>query len=194
MVNVILRKEQFALLVACLPVFATFAGSARSPVNELKVDFPADAGVVNVRAEPYSDIFMEDTTASPHGGFLIEGKLRLWARQFNVENFVNERIPATLDNRGGQVWILGIKTEQGNRLVTTRNSGKTEILGGLVYTVTSHEGRPAFIVENADFALSVLERCFMGKPMNPVVRETLGENTKSLGPNSVIGLYVSGEK
>jgi hypothetical protein len=137
---------------------------------------------------------MEDTTASPHGGFLTAGKLRLWARQFNVENFVNAKISATLDNRGGQVWILGLKTEQGNRLVATRDGGKTEILGGLVYTVTPHEGRPAFIVENADLGLSVLERCFMGKPMNPVVRETLSEETKSLGPNSVIGLYVSGKR
>jgi hypothetical protein len=140
------------------------------------------------------DIFMEDTTATPHGGFLLEGKVRLWARQFNVENFVNEKIPATLDNRGGQVWILGLKTEQGNRLVATRQGGKTEILGGLVYTVTPHEGRPAFMVEDADLGLSVLERCFMGKPMDPVVRETLGGQTKSLGPTSVIGLYVSGKR
>lgn len=140
------------------------------------------------------DIFMEDTTATPHGGFLIDGKLRLWARQFNVENFVNENISATLDNRGAQVWILGLKTEQGNRLVATRYGGKTEVLGGLVYTVTPHEGRPAFLVENSDFGLSVLERCFMGKPMNPVVRETLGQETRSLGPNSVIGLYVSGNR
>jgi hypothetical protein len=140
------------------------------------------------------DIFMEDTTASPHGGFLIEGRARLWGRQFNLENFVNEKIPATLDNRGAQVWILGLKTEQGNRLVATRKGGKTEILGGLVYTVTPHEGRPGFIVENADLSLSVLERCFMGRPMNPVVQETLGGQTKALGPNSVIGLYVSGKR
>lgn len=140
------------------------------------------------------DIFMEDTTASPHGGFLIDGKLRLWGRQFNVENFVNEKISATLDNCGAQVWILGLKTEQGNRLVATRQGGQTEILGGLVYTVTPHEGRPAFLVENAGFSMSLLERCFMGRPMDPVVRETQGDQTKSLGPHRVIGLYVSGRR
>jgi hypothetical protein len=140
------------------------------------------------------EVFMEDTTASPHGGFLVEGKVRLWGRQFNVENFVNEKITATLENRGGRVWILGLKTEQGNRLVATRPGAQTEILGGLVYTVTTHEGRPGFICEDGDFSMSLLERCYMGKPMDPVVRETLGAQTKSLGQTSVIGLFVSGKR
>ncbi|HYG36936.1 MAG TPA: endopolygalacturonase, partial [Clostridia bacterium] len=136
------------------------------------------------------DVFMEDTTGSPWGIFVFEGKQRVWARQFNVEAFVNESIPATLDNRGSQIWILGLKTEQGNRLVATRDGGKTEILGGLVYTVTGHEGRPAFLNENSSFSMSLLERCYMGKPMDPVVRETRHGITKDLAQKSAIGLFV----
>jgi len=139
------------------------------------------------------EIYLEDTTASPHGGFLFAGRQKVWARQFNVENFINEDIAATLDNRGSDIWILGLKTEQGNRLVATRDAGRTEILGGLVYTINSHQGRPAFINEESSFSMSIRERCFMGTPMDPVVRETRDGVTRDLGQTSVIGLYVGYE-
>lgn len=138
------------------------------------------------------EVYLEDITGSPYGGiFVFEGRdQKVWARQFNVEAFVDEAIPATLDNRGSDVWILGLKTEQGNRLVATRDGGRTEILGGLVYTVTAHDGRPAFLNEDSSLSMSILERCFIGTPMNPVVRETQQGQTRVLNPTAVIGLYV----
>lgn len=136
------------------------------------------------------EIFIEDITGSPGGVFVLEGNQRVWARQFNVEAHVNPLFPSTLENRGSQLWVLGLKTEQGNRLLATRQGGKTEVLGGLVYTVTDHEGRPAFINEESSLSLTLLERCFTGKPMNPVVEETRNGITRTLGKNSVIGLYV----
>ncbi len=139
------------------------------------------------------EVYLEDITASPHGGFLFSGRQKAWARQFNVENFIDDDIAATLDNLGSDLWILGLKTEQGNRLVATREGGRTEILGGLVYTVNSHEGRPAFINEDSSFSMSIRERCFVGTPMDPVVRETRDGVTKDLDQTEIIGLYVGYE-
>lgn len=45
-----------------------------------------------------------------------------------------------LKNDGGQLWILGIKTEGPGTNITTCNGGRTELLGGLVY---SSGGAPA---------------------------------------------------
>lgn len=70
------------------------------------------------------DVFFEDVTLNP---VEIKGQ-RAWFRQFNAEGTG----PAHLRNDGGQVWVLGMKTEGVAAMVDTVNGGKTEILGSLL--------------------------------------------------------------
>lgn len=52
----------------------------------------------------------------------------VWMRQLNTE-FTNS---TRVINNGATLWILGIKTEDGYTVIET-NSGKTELIGGLLY-------------------------------------------------------------
>jgi hypothetical protein len=138
--------------------------------------------------------FLEDVCTSPHGGtVIVEGGARVWARQLNVELFVKKDLPATIDVTASQLWVLGLKTEQGNRLLAARKGAKVEVLGGLVYTVTPHEGRPGFLVEDASMSLSLMEQCYIGKPMDPVARQTQKGVTRELGKGKPLGLFVARE-
>ena len=76
------------------------------------------------------DLFLEDviirqTTVAP-------GQ-RVWARQLNTETLGE---PATkVFNRGGDLWMLGIKTEGKGPVIETLDGGRTELLGTLIYPV-----------------------------------------------------------
>ena len=59
-------------------------------------------------------------------------------------------------NNGGTVWILGLKTEKGGDsintagVIDTESSGSTEVLGGLVYPVTTIPvNQAAFVVNDS---------------------------------------------
>jgi hypothetical protein len=135
------------------------------------------------------EVYLEDVCGCPWGGFVLRGPQKVWARQFNVEMFVKKDLPATVDVAESTLWVLGLKTEQGNRLVASRNGAKVEILGGLIYTVSPHEGRPAFLNEESSLVLSLMEQCFIGKPMDPAIRETREGITREIKRASLIGLY-----
>jgi len=94
---------------------------------------------------------------------------KLWARQLNVENQGTH-----ITNDGGDLWILGYKTERGGTLIHTRGGGRREVLGGFSYTTTAGKLAPMFVNEDSSVWAFFGEICFNGDPFRTLVRETRG--------------------
>jgi hypothetical protein len=91
---------------------------------------------------------------------------QVWARQLNVEN---EGTHVT--NDGGTIWILGYKTERGGTLLSTKNSGRSEVFGTFSYTTTAGKLAPMFVTEDASVFALFTEVCYTGDPFAVLVRE-----------------------
>jgi hypothetical protein len=100
---------------------------------------------------------------------------RVWARQLNVENEGTHVV-----NDGGQLWVLGYKTERGGTLLETRGMGRSEILGGFSYTTTAGKLAPMFVTDNASVFAFFGEVCYNGDPFELIVRETRNGSTSTL--------------
>jgi len=87
----------------------------------------------------------------------------VWARQWNTEGGP-EKVRVNTRNDGGQLWILGMKTEAKSIKVATLNGGRTEILGVLNYNTTGvKDDEPFFRVENGVMSVAgYREVCFVG--------------------------------
>lgn len=73
----------------------------------------------------------------------------VWARQLNVESLDATR--TKIVNKGGTLWILGLKTEGKGTVINTSAGGKTELLGTLIYPVqefTAEEKKQAAFINN----------------------------------------------
>ncbi len=105
-----------------------------------------------------------------------------WARQLNPENEGTKIV-----NNGGKLWILGLKTEKVGTVVATKASGKTEILGGLLYPVQPVPAeQPAFINDASSLSVSIAESCYASNyNYKIIVKETRDRVTKTL-PNTAI--------
>jgi len=117
------------------------------------------------------DMYIEDVVGR---WFRFKGQ-SLWARQFNVEGDGLHVL-----NDGGAAWILGYKTEGGGTLLSTTNGGKTEVLGGLSYTVGKSLPEPMFLIGNASASITFPEVCYNGKPFALIVRQICDGATKEL--------------
>lgn len=106
-------------------------------------------------------VFFEDVSGGPWDVWRSR-RQHIWARQFNPEVWPDSarQKGQHFINDGGTLWILGFKTEEGARttLIETINGGRTEILGGHLYTYDTSKGnsRPMFVTR--DSALSVFAR------------------------------------
>jgi hypothetical protein len=141
------------------------------------------------------DVFIEDVG----GGNWYFGKQNIWARQFNVENAGTH-----ITNDGGNLWILGLKTERGGTIIDTKNGGKTELLGGLAYTTSpSSDGtqkHPMFINNESSISITMAEINYGGAPnyeiyvseiRNNIIRNLLNKSLPNyLGSGKQIPLYV----
>lgn len=94
---------------------------------------------------------------------------KLWARQLNIENQGTH-----LTNDGGDLWILGYKTERGGTLLDTRGGGRSEVLGGFSYTTTAGNLAPMFVNTDSSVWAFFQEVCFNGDPFQVLIRETRG--------------------
>lgn len=121
-----------------------------------------------------SDLYFEDFVT--HN--LKLNKQRVWARQLNVENEGTHIV-----NEGGQLWVLGYKTERGGTLLETRSHGSSEILGGFSYTTTAGKLAPMFVTENSSVFTFFSEVCFNGDPFMTLIREKRLENDKIVNRN-----------
>jgi hypothetical protein len=100
---------------------------------------------------------------------------RVWARQLNVENEGTHIV-----NEGGDLWVLGYKTERGGSLLETRGRGRSEILGGFSYTTTAGKLAAMFVVDGSSLFAFFNEVCFNGDPFETLVAETRDGQTKQL--------------
>jgi Pectate lyase superfamily protein len=101
-----------------------------------------------------------------------------WARQFNPEGASDDGL---VRNNGGNLWCLGVKHEGQGVRFSTRNGGRTEVLGLFNYGGTKDEmdARPSFIVSDASFSVAaVREIAFDQHTALNKVRETRGTETK----------------
>lgn len=73
---------------------------------------------------------------------------KAWCRQINPEY-----TPDKIINDGGQLVVMGFKTEGEGIAVTTRNGGQTEILGGILYFGANNEV-PAVLNDESDVSVT----------------------------------------
>ena len=111
-------------------------------------------------------LFLEDVGTS---NFRVKAGQRVWARQLNIENEGDH-----LTNNGGDVWVLGYKTERGGTLLHTRSGGKSEVFGTISYTTTAGKLAPMFVTTDAKVFAFLAEVCYTGDPFATLIRETQG--------------------
>jgi hypothetical protein len=87
----------------------------------------------------------------------------VWARQWNTEGGP-EKVGVNTLNDGGQLWILGMKTEAKSTKVATLHGGRTEVLGVHNYNTSGvKDDAPFFRVENGSLSVAgYREVCFVG--------------------------------
>ena len=120
-------------------------------------------------------LFLEDSCCAP---FAMSTSV-VWARQWNVEAPTSPRV----DNAGGTLWILGMKTEGTETVLRTSAGGRTELLGGLFYA-TGGPRETATRVVDAQTSMSFVEVAFSNIGFASYVTETLGQTTKTLDRNA----------
>jgi hypothetical protein len=137
---------------------------------------------------PGSKVFIENCACTCQDNehlipFAFTGQ-RVWARQLNPE-----RAHTQVLNDGGDLWVLGFKTENPSTAFHTRNGGRTEILGGIFnqlrqYHADGHHS-PTIINDNSSVTVSAsttdwrFERSFTG-PSHVMVREIRGDQHMDL--------------
>lgn len=129
-------------------------------------------GVRSVDCRTNGDVYFEDVTTDD---LRFNPRQNVWARQLNVENEGTH-----LSNNGGNLWILGYKTERGGTLLNTTNNGHSEVLGGFSYTTTAGKLAPMFVTDNSSVFTFFNEVCYSGDPFETLIRETHGTETKTV--------------
>jgi len=123
---------------------------------------------------PGGECYIEDLPVS--GLFLGPGE-KCWARQYNPES--PEATMIEVD--GGQLWILGLKTEGRARHIVARNGAKVELLGGVSYQSWDKQpiDPPMFTVTNSDASFT-FGFYHWNSPFTNIVEETVGSETRTL--------------
>ncbi len=88
-----------------------------------------NGGYVYVSRRGAGNLYLEDVGIGP---LVVQPGQRVWARQLN-----NEFNGTKIANRGGKLWILGLKTEGHGTVIDSLPGASTELLGTLLYPATS---------------------------------------------------------
>ncbi len=164
--------ENGAAPVVSVEHFGTLHGGIEINTRRTVVLRSLEAGtIVSSKAAEGGEVFLEDVC----GDDFKFHKQYVWARQLNIENQGTH-----LTNDGGDVWVLGYKTERGGTLLHTLGGGRSEILGGFSYTTTAGKLAPMFVNENASVWAFFGEVCFNGDPFTSLIKETRGSETKEI--------------
>jgi len=128
------------------------------------------------KGSPGCMLFVEDVCAAPW----VFTKQKVWMRQIDVE-----WDGVAIENRGGDLWILGLHAENpGATLVRTTDGGRTEVFGGLNYPSRPPlpQKHPMFVVEESTASFSLGGFSFReGGSYDVFLRETRGGVTKDVG-------------
>jgi len=118
--------------------------------------------------------FIEDV---PVIGLRLGPGEKCWARQYNPESPEANMIEVN----GGQLWILGLKTEGRTRHIVARNGAKVELLGGVSYQSWDKQpiDPPMFTVINSDASFT-FGFYHWNSPFTTIVEETVGGETRTL--------------
>lgn len=188
----IIIKDGTAPVVKLQRLYNNPGGSKAIIENASSRTVVLESCVVDVIASGPGKTFLED----------IVGWLRIthpnhqvWGRHLNVES--DEVV--NIENGGGQLWLLGLKTERRNIKLRTTNGGKSELLGAWVYqTVKASPTDPMFnlVDSRASFA-AVGSLSYVNANYTTLVSETQQGETRAFsradnGDNSSMLLYVSG--
>jgi len=122
-----------------------------------------------INTVPGGKAILNDFSGEVH----INGQ-RVWVRNLNTETYVHTHNT----NRGGDLWILGIKTEKDRTIVDTTAGGRTELFGGFIYKNRQRVG-PAPMLASTDSSVTYNCRA-IGVPYEVQVQETRAERTKEL--------------
>ncbi|MDF5717179.1 MAG: DUF4347 domain-containing protein [Rhizonema sp. NSF051] len=106
------------------------------------------------------DLFLEDVNIEP---LQIQPNQNVWARQLNDEYGGTKIL-----NNGGNLWILGLKTERTGTVIQSQNGAKTELLGGVILPSQQFSASdkliPAFV--SNDSSTSLVYRVLAYDPAN----------------------------
>ncbi|MGB0106867.1 MAG: glycosyl hydrolase family 28-related protein [Terriglobales bacterium] len=143
-------------------------------------------------------LFVENVTAEP---WQILFSQNVFARQINPEGNTTK-----MTNKGGKLWVLGLKTEGTGTNIETDEGGSTEVLGGLIYPVwKTPADSVGFVVNDSHatfiYAVSNYKPAASGSNFAVQIREGQHGVTKSLlstslparGHGTMIALYSSGD-
>lgn len=123
-----------------------------------------------------SDVYLEDVLVT-ESTFTNKN---VWARQLNMESS-----NVGLTNDGGNLWILGYKTEKRGVRLRTINSGKTEILGAHIYSISAPTSEFMFEVIESSLSLAcVRETNFAQNPYENLIKEVRNGVTHTLSAGS----------
>lgn len=138
-----------AVVFEHLQVFSPWeAFAVKVNATERPVVFESFGGVPLIG--PDATAFMNNCV----GHLYMEPGANVWIRQWNTERGP-EITRINTRNDGGQLWVLGMKTEGISIKAATLNGGRTEILGMHNYNHTgSQDDEPAFLVEDAVLAVA----------------------------------------
>jgi hypothetical protein len=171
----IIHQSKRALVLSSLSLERggwTSRGQTSEPVTSR--DMPPFA----VWAKGPGELFMEDICGEP---LVVEKEARVWARQFNPEASGHPK----MTNNGGQLWILGLKTE-GDETALIATGGKTEIVGAFIYANTSREKQPLLVLdETAALSLTMGESSFKGQPFKTILTRKQGDKTQTVTAGDV---------
>jgi hypothetical protein len=111
-------------------------------------------------------------------------KQNVWARQFNPENPDGDGVTPQVTNNGGNLWILGFKTEGPAPFLVTISGGVTELLGAYNYiSATNAPMVPAdavpYIITDAKANLTFVSDNFRDNDYRVYIRETKGKDVRN---------------
>jgi hypothetical protein len=143
-------------------------------------------------------LFVENVAAHP---WQILFPQSVFARQINPEGNTTK-----ITNKGGKLWILGLKTEGTGTNIETEPGGSTEVLGGLIYPVwKTPADSVSFVVKDSCasfiYAVSNYKPAASGGDFAVQIKETQHGVAKSLlstslparGLGLMMALYSSGD-
>jgi hypothetical protein len=119
--------------------------------------------------------FCEDSVSSLD---ITHPQARVWVRQLNSEGTGE----VFNHNRGGMLWVLGLKTERVGTLLATSGGGSSEILGGWVYVIGKEPPtRPMFEIEKGQLTLTGIHQYhYRGLMYDVLVATPAGARTPTL--------------
>ncbi len=134
---------------------------------------------VHVVGNGGGDIFLTDVPGTLD---LQKPGQKCWTRQFNPEGTSDDGL---VKNNGGDLWCLGVKHEGKGVRFSTRNGGRTEVLGLFDYQGSDEkDARPLFDIADASFSIAGLrEIAFSQVTALNKVREKRGDETRVLDKN-----------